>query len=329
MSIGFSQSGKPKSKSTRRVNKVEAQKYFEEKAAFVEQGLQEFVHSRFEDSLSEMAVYLAVGGKRLRGVMSLLTCEAVGGEPEEALVAACAVELSQAASLAKDDVMDRDDRRRGKPAFWKAFGIDLALLVPDVIVPHAALLTQTYGLRALRAVISSWAEVARGQLMDFPRAKIPLTKVKPEDYEKIISLKTAPLFEVACELGVRAAKKDWLVNLGRQYGFNLGMAFQITDDFCDLSQAEGKTWESVSRGDLPVSLASLKLKLGSGDTVSPEDPPRVIVLADQYLKAAVQAAKAFPETAVKKVLIEFPQFCCDALMKEAEEEKVEEASTPS
>lgn len=311
--------------------------YLEQSTGVVEESLQEFVRNRYQDELSEMAVYLAVGGKRLRGALALLVCEAVGGDPKEATTAAVALELAQAASLAKDDVMDRDTTRRGKPAFWRRFGLDLAILVPDIIMPHATLLTQRYGLRATIAVTTAWAQVTRGQLMDSPRVRRPalINKVKSEDYERIIGFKTAPLFEVACELGIRASRKDWLVNLGKQFGHSCGMAFQVVDDATDLMRAEGRSWEEVARGDLPVSLQSLKLRLDSGSLVTRNDIDRVIILADQYIDAAERSANAFPESHVKELLIQFPRFCCDLLLKEAGDEtrdsdtEVREASVGS
>ncbi len=77
-------------------------------------------------------------------------------------------------------------------------------------------------------------------------------------YEQICALKTPPLFEVACALGIRAAKNDWLINLGKQYGYNCGMAFQVFDDYCDLMQVVGQPWEAASKGSLPSSLRSLQ-----------------------------------------------------------------------
>ena len=63
-------------------------------------------------------------------------------------VGACAVELAHAANLVKDDVMDKDEVRRGLPSFFKRFGLDLALLASVVLLPHAQTCLQTYGLRA-------------------------------------------------------------------------------------------------------------------------------------------------------------------------------------
>ncbi len=77
------------------------------------------------------------------------------------------------------------------------------------------------------------------------------------NYEQICALKAAPLIEVACALGIRAAKNDWLINLGKQYGYNCGMAFQVYDDYCDLMRVVGQPWEAASKGSLPSSLCAL------------------------------------------------------------------------
>ena len=180
--------------------------FLAEKRGMVDVALREFIHSRYEDDMLEMAAHVVVDGKRHRGIMALMCCEAVGGSPDRALTAACAVELAHAASLVKDDIMDQDASRRGKMSFWKRFGFDLGLLLPDVILPHAILFTEEYGPRATLAVVDAWGKIAKGQLLDFPPGRGRSTP----SYEQIIALKTAPLFEVACELGIRAAKMDWL-----------------------------------------------------------------------------------------------------------------------
>ena len=227
--------------------------------------------------------------------------------------------MCQCASLVKDDVMDNDETRRGKPSFWKKFGIGMALITPDVLIPHAALLTQTYGPRALGAVVGAWAKLTQGQLQDYP--KFRFQTVREEEYEKILGLKTAPLFETACELGIRASGKDHLINRGRQYGYNTGMAVQIFDDASDLLGQVGKPWDSISSGDkLPVSMQALKLKLGDHELVEKEDHDAVINLANTYLQEAETAAKAFPDSSRKEFLLEFPRFCCDALLKESQVE---------
>jgi len=129
------------------------------------------------------------------------------------------------------------------------------------------LFTQQYCFRALVAIADAWARTAQGQFMDMPKGKLPAIG----EYEQIIRLKTAPLFEVACELGVRAAKQDWHVNEAREYGFACGMAFQEYDDLTDLLKAVGQPWEATASGPLPNSMAALQMLLESGASVSEED----------------------------------------------------------
>lgn len=298
------------------------EQYLEDRRGMVNEALQEFIHSRYEDPLLEMASHVAAGGKRARGAMAVLCCEAMGGEAREAMVAACAVELAHACSLVKDDIMDNDEQRRGVNSFWKRFGLTAGLLLPDVILPHAMLLTQRYGWQALGAVVHAWGRIAQGQVLDFPKGDLDLAPTS--SYQHIIGLKTAPLFEVACELGIRAARMDWQITLGRGYGFACGMAFQVYDDYTDLAQAVGQPWRAVSRGPLPVSMACLRQMLGSGANVRAEDPDLVLKLGQGFLAQAEEIAASFPDTEFKPYLCQLPRWCCESLIAEMEE-KVSDA----
>ncbi len=297
---------------------MDVSQFFEERAAMVDESLKEFIHDRFEDEMMELVAYMATGGKRLRGALTLLTCEAVGGKPEEAMTAACAMELAHAASLAKDDFMDADSSRRGRPATWVKYGAKMAMLGPDVILPHAMEFTTEYGLRALHSVNMAWGKLTVGQMLDYPRsASFPLG---PTEYERIIGLKTAPLFQVACSLGVRASKKDWFLSVAEQYGYNTGMAFQIYDDAADLVQHMGDRWESIAKGKgLPMSIQALRVKVGGGGNILEEDITSTFAIAEEYLARANEAAAAFPDSEVKPVLMAVPAYCCQALISEARE----------
>ncbi len=132
------------------------------------------------------------------------------------------------ANLVKDDVMDKDEVRRGLRSSFKRFGLDIALLASDVLLPYAQTCFQTYGLRATFDVAEAWGKITLGQLFDFPSGMML------RSYKQICAMKTAPLSEVARALGLRAAKQDWLFNLGKQCGYNCGMAFEVCDDYCDL-----------------------------------------------------------------------------------------------
>lgn len=297
---------------------MDVSQYFEERAAMVDVSLRDFIHARFDDDMMELVAYMATGGKRLRGVLTLLTCEAVEGTPENAMTAACAMELAHAASLAKDDFMDADKSRRGRPATWVKYGAKIAMLAPDIILPHAMEFVTEYGLRALHSVNMAWGKLTLGQMLDYPRpVSFPLAV---NEYERIIGLKTAPLFQVACSLGVRASKKDWFLSVAEQYGYNTGMAFQIYDDAADLIQHMGDRWESVSKGKgLPMSIQALRARVGGGGNILEEDIANTFTIAEEYLGRAKEAAAAFPDTSVRSILLALPDYCCQAQIDEARE----------
>ena len=297
---------------------MELLEYIEERQEMIDAAMKDFIHTRFDNEVMEMIAYIATGGKRFRGILALLTCEGAGGTAEDAMVAACAIELAHAASLSKDDYMDGDSRRRGRPAAWVKYGARLAMLTPDVILPHAMDFVSEYGLRALHSVNWAWGKLALGQFLDYPRAGfLPLG---PNEYERIISLKTAPLFQVACTLGVRASRRDWFLSVAEQFGYNTGLAFQVYDDAADLGEHMGQSWESIS-GDksLPRSVQALKVRVGGGGTITEADKTATLALAEGYLERAIEAANAFPETPVKPLLLMLPNFCCEAMLVEVKQ----------
>ena len=157
-------------------------------------------------------------------------------------------------------------------------------------------------------------KITLGQLSDFPSGIMLMS------YKQICALKTAPLFEVACALGIRAAKNDWLINLGKQYGYNCGMAFQAYDDYCDLVQVVGQPWESASKGPLPSSLRALQHRVGSDGVVTAQNTADVLGIGRGFLVAVSSVTDSFIESDGKSQIKELPQFCCDSLIAEVAEQ---------
>jgi len=91
------------------------------------------------------------------------------------------------------------------------------------------------------------------------------------NHGQVCAWKTAPLFEASCALGIRAAKNDWLINLGKQYGYNWGMAFQVYHDYCDLVRVVGQPWESASKGPLPSNLRALRQRVVGDGAVTEQN----------------------------------------------------------
>ncbi|MEP7288041.1 MAG: polyprenyl synthetase family protein [Chloroflexota bacterium] len=186
---------------------------------------------------------LEAGGKRVRPRLTLLGYEAVGGKDlNEVLPIAAAVELVHTATLVHDDINDHGSLRRGRPTVNATWGRTFALLTGDY------LFTKVYELVAPFKdlnVVFAQATVAlvEGETLQAQAAKNGT--LDRETYARIIAKKTASLFAAATKLGamVGGGTKDQITAL-EQYGFNVGLAFQIVDDILDLiadSKQLGKT----------------------------------------------------------------------------------------
>lgn len=204
------------------------------------------------------------GGKRVRGVLILKFCEAMGGDIKDALPLACAIEMVHASSLIHDDLpcMDDDDMRRGKPSCHVAFDEATALLAGDALINLAfgviassesvEKIGAENAIRASRA-LSEYVGVdgmIGGQVVDL------LSEGKKIDLDTILyihKLKTCALIQAAVSMGCIAAGADEkTVAKAAEYGYNLGLAFQIIDDILDVEGDEkllGKPIGSDSEQD--------------------------------------------------------------------------------
>ncbi|MDD6051371.1 MAG: polyprenyl synthetase family protein [Clostridiales bacterium] len=219
--------------------------------------------------LDAMDYSLSAGGKRLRPVLLLSSCDALGGDVTQALPFACALEMIHTYSLIHDDLpaMDNDDLRRGRPTNHKVYGEGMAILAGDGLLSAAMELmlrsaVQQGDMRAVRAAhaIARRAGVTgmvAGQVMDVTGEGSTPTLEKV-DY--IHRHKTADLLTAPIEAGMLlAGADDATVAAGCEFGLYLGLAFQMVDDLLDVEgdaailgktpgkdAAEGKmTWVAV------------------------------------------------------------------------------------
>ncbi len=223
--------------------------------------------------LYKAAAYLIVnGGKRLRPYMVVKSCQVLGGKTKEAMTAAGAVEMVHNFTLVHDDIMDNDEMRHGVPTTHKRFGIPIAILAGDVLFSKAFQVVSKANLpsKSTSELVSrlskACVDICEGQLLDIKMAeskKIPTQN----EYIKMISKKTAALFDVSCSMGAICAKsksKD-ISNLS-SFGKNLGIAFQITDDLIGVMGDPKVTKKPVGndlregKKSLPILLAIKKAK---------------------------------------------------------------------
>jgi len=190
--------------------------------------------------LYEAVKYLpAAGGKRLRPIMAMLACEAAGGNGENAIPFGIALEITHTFTLIHDDIMDRDEERRGMPAVHKKFGEATAILAGDALFAKAfEIATGTDASpEVVKTLVRNLAvmsrEICEGQQMDMGFEEAD--EVAEEEFLLMIEKKTAKMFEHAAMggaiiSGAGREKQEALQNYGR----NVGMAFQIWDDCLDV-----------------------------------------------------------------------------------------------
>lgn len=215
-----------------------------------------------------MRYSLFAGGKRLRPILCLAAADAVSGETEAAIPAACALEMIHTYSLIHDDLpaMDDDDLRRGKPTSHVVFGEAIAILAGDGLLTEAFVLLSDYRTllpeRALRLIgviarAASYRGMVGGQVVDM------LSQNRPADLRTVQQMhdrKTAALISAATESGALAGGgSDDQVEALARYGRAIGLAFQIADDILDIegsTEVLGKTVGSdVARGKVTYPAA--------------------------------------------------------------------------
>ena len=208
--------------------------------------VEEFLQGQFsdkphwEDLYASMRYSLLAGGKRIRPVLALEFARLAGGKWQEALPAACAVEMVHTYSLIHDDLpcMDDDDLRRGKPTNHKVYGETMAVLAGDALQPAAYTLILDSALPSearlecarILAEASGPRGMVAGQVLDTLHA--PKTE---EELTEVHRLKTGCMIRAACTMGSAAGGAAApLREAAAVYAENLGLAFQIRDDMLDV-----------------------------------------------------------------------------------------------
>lgn len=187
------------------------------------------------DVLSEASAHiLSSGGKRLRPQIGLLAFLAAGGDNvAEAVPMAAAIEMVHTATLVHDDINDHSLLRRGRPAVHARWGRTFALLTGDYLFTKVYELMAPYGGQYNVIMADACTRLVEGETLQAAAAKSGT--IDRDTYKRIVSLKTASLFEAAARMGAMLGNGDeTVVNALADYAFNLGIAFQIVDDMLDI-----------------------------------------------------------------------------------------------
>ena len=178
---------------------------------------------------------IEAGGKRLRPLLTVVAARLAGARNDAGLKLAAAVEFIHTATLLHDDVVDGSGLRRGKVAAHLIWGAPSSVLVGDFLFARAfELMVETGSMRAMEILARAARVIAEGEVLQLSRTHD--VDLSQETYLEIISAKTAELFAAAAEAGAVAGDgRDTQCAALRSYGFNLGLAFQLTDDALDYS----------------------------------------------------------------------------------------------
>lgn len=233
--------------------------YMAERRPQVEAALDQALALRYPETLYESMRYsLLAGGKRLRPMLCLASCDLVGGSPDMAMPTACALEMIHTMSLIHDDLpsMDNDDYRRGRLTNHKVYGDDVAILAGDALLTYAFehVATQTQGAspeRVLRVIAGLGKAVGGeglvgGQIVDLASEGNPDVTLETLNY--IHNHKTAALLEISVTSGaILAGASEEAIGSLRQYAQRIGLAFQIVDDILDITSTPETLGKSVGK----------------------------------------------------------------------------------
>jgi heptaprenyl diphosphate synthase len=223
--------------------------------------------------IARASVHLSeAGGKRFRPMLTLLAAELGSGINDDVVAAAAGVELTHLASLYHDDVMDQADLRRGVVSANAQYGNSTAILVGDLLFGKASVLVAGLGPEAVRIQAQTFVRLCSGQIRD--DRPVP-AGVDPIDYYLgVLADKTGALIATAARYGALfSGCPPETVDIMRQYGECVGVAFQLADDLLDISSVSGQSGKTPGT-DLREGVATLPVLLVRQST----DP------ADQHLR---------------------------------------------
>ena len=282
---------------------------------------------------------IAAGGKRLRPMITLAAADLCGYQGDRQLSLAACVEFIHTATLLHDDVVDDSDLRRGQDSAKAVWGNQASVLVGDFLFSRAfQLMVQDGSLRVLKILSDASATIVVGEVMQLMTTND--TETSEEAYLEVIRAKTAKLFAAAAEIGAVVAERPAAeAEALESYGMNFGIAFQLVDDVLDYSAEQAQLGKTIGddfregKISLPVVLAWRRGTETDRDfwrrtlenmEQHDGDLEHAIALMNKYdaLSDTIERSRhygsiardalgIFPESEIKRALINLIDFCID------------------
>jgi len=186
------------------------------------------------DLIEEVSQYLIQsGGKRVRPLVTLMAARALNTDNDHHIPLAASIECLHTATLFHDDVVDSSDARRGQPSANAAFGNSASILVGDFVYSRAFQMMVSVGrLDILKLLADTTNQISEGEVWQLKNQH--RADVSEEEYDQVITRKTAVLFEAAAACaGLATDQPEDVIDALKTYGLELGFAFQLIDDYLD------------------------------------------------------------------------------------------------
>ncbi len=324
---------------------IDAKEYLKKMSAELDGPIKSYIGDEEPSNLMEASrQYPYAGGKRMRPAMAVACCRAVGGDGAKAVPLAVAVEYIHNFTLIHDDLMDGDAVRRGMPTIHVGYGMPTAVLAGDALFAKAYQIICGLDIPAdrmrdaLKYVSDAVWDLARGQQMDVNNEG----RIVAEDvYIETIKLKTSVLFAAAAAGGAIVGGADEkTVRAINEYALDVGLGFQMFDDYLGIAGDPAKTGKSVGndirKGKCtcmvthairsikdPKDLEEFKSILGNMDATDEQCARAMQIMRDagsidyaldlakQKIDSAISKIRFLPESEDKDFMIALARFAID------------------
>ncbi|HKM09744.1 MAG TPA: polyprenyl synthetase family protein [Candidatus Methanomethylophilaceae archaeon] len=324
---------------------MNAKEYLKKISAEIDAPIKEYIEDEEPADLIEATrQYPYAGGKRMRPAMAIACCGAVGGDKSKAVPFAVAIEYIHNFTLVHDDLMDGDETRRGMTTIHVKYGMPTSVLAGDALFAKAFQIIADMDVpdKAMRSVLkyvtkAVW-DLARGQQMDINNEG----RIVSEDaYIETIRLKTAVLFAAAAAGGaIIGGADEKTVKAINEYAVDLGLGFQMYDDYLGIAGDSSKTGKSVGndirKGKCVVmvthamdnikdskELEKFKNILGKADASEEEISSVLKILKDagsidyalneakKRIDAAISKIQSLPDSEDKEFMMDLARYAID------------------
>lgn len=320
--------------------------FLKEAAQKVKPVIRELLEKHIDKKFHELINYqMSTGGKRLRPALAIISCKLLGGALKDVLYPAAGLEILHNCTLIVDDIIDHSQIRRGKPTVLLKFGQSIAECMGlDYLAAAFEGANRSKKPVSVSEIFAKTLKtILNGEILDVlfeqkGREKEPYivknryNNIRNQEYNKMVAGKTTALFQACCEVGaISTGASNKQLEALKNYGFNLGMAFQVRDDILDIFGKEkdfgkkiGKDIEERKLGNI-VILFSLKelsksekdkiLKImrkkeiknkdikGATDLIKKTDAfQKSCNLAEDFGKKAKESLKVLPQNKWNKIL---------------------------